>query len=278
MKIIEIKDLSYTYSDGTTALNNISLKIENGKKIAILGSNGSGKSTLLQHLNGLILAQKGSVNISSLSLNKKNLTKIREKVGLVFDNPDNQLFAQTVYDDIAFGPRNMGLSEEEISKRVIDIIELLKIDKLKDKQPFNLSLGQKKKVALGGVLSMNPDIMVFDEPFSGLDPLSQKQFLDILEKLYKLKHTLIITTHDVDMAYTWADECIILNKGEILAQGDKKILEDEKLMEFANLEVPKLYDIFSKTDLRAYSIEECKFLINKLYENINKGEYIDEKL
>lgn len=275
MKMIEVKNLSYTYSDGTIALNNISIDIEGGKKIAILGSNGSGKSTLLQHLNGLILPQKGVINISNQRVNKKNLCNIREKVGFVFDNPDNQLFAQTVYDDIAFGPRNMGLGEEEINDRVSYIIDLLNIGLLKDKQPFNLSLGQKKKVALGGVLSMNPDIMVFDEPFSGLDPLSQRQFLDILDTLYELKHTLIITTHDVDMAYSWADEYIILNKGEVLAQGDKRILEDKKLMELANLEVPKLYDIFSSTDLRAYNIDQCKKIVNNLF--ISKGGYIDEK-
>lgn len=267
MKIIEIKNLSYTYSDGTIALDNISISIEAGKKIAILGSNGSGKSTLLQHLNGLILPEKASIKVANLSVDKKNLRKIREKVGLVFDNPDNQIFAQTVYDDIAFGPRNMGLGEEEINDRVSRIIDLLGIGDLKDKQPFNLSLGQKKKVALGGVLSMNPEIMVFDEPFSGLDPLSQRQFLANLDCLYELNHTLIITTHDVDMVYGWADECIILNKGKLLAQGDKTILEDRKIMDIANLEVPKLYDIFSSTSFRASNVTQCKNIINKLYTN-----------
>lgn len=265
MNIVETKNLKYIYPDKTVALKDVSINIKEQKKVAILGANGSGKSTLLQHFNGLILPQKGSVYIKGIPACKDNLYDIRKIVGFVFDNPDDQLFSTTVYDDIAFGPRNLKYEEDKVEEIVEKVLDLVDIQKLKNKQPYNLSFGQKKKVAIAGVLAMEPEIMIFDEPFSGLDPHSFEQFLDILEILYNIGHTLIITTHDVDLAYSWADECIVLKEGEVLAQGDIRLLEDGSLMDRAKLRTPSIYEIFVNTPIRARSVKEGKELIEELF-------------
>ncbi len=262
---MEIKGLKYKYPDGTWALKNINMAIEKGKKVAILGANGSGKSTLLQHLNGLIIPQVGEVRIKGLEVNKKNLPEIRKTLGFVFDNPDNQLFATTVFEDLAFGPRNLRLDEKEVVARVEKVLDLISIGDLRDRQPHNLSLGQKRKAAIGGVLTMEPEILVFDEPFSGLDPISLDHFIGILEKLYRLDHSLIITTHDVDIAYSWADEIIIINDGELLSQGGIDLLEDRELLSKANLRLPTLYEIFSNTNIRVRTIKEARENIDLLF-------------
>lgn len=270
MNIIEINNLWYRYPDNTTALKDVSINIEEKKRVAILGSNGSGKSTLLQHLNGLILPQKGSIDIKGIPMCKEKLQDIRRLVGLVFDNPDDQLFSTTVYEDIAFGPRNLKYREDIVEEVVNKVLNIVGIEDLKDRQPFNLSLGQKKKVAIAGVLAMEPEIMVFDEPFSGLDPHSLEQFLSILEILYSIGHTIVITTHDVDIAYGWADECIILNEGSILAQGEIHLLEDEELMSRAKLRIPNLYKMFSNTSIRVRNIDKGRELVTKFFLESNQ--------
>ncbi|AKL97240.1 cobalt transport protein ATP-binding subunit [Clostridium aceticum] len=264
MTILEIKDLSYTYSDQTAALEKISFSVKERKKIAILGANGSGKSTLLQHLNGLILPQAGIVSIKDTIICKKNLSFIRKTVGIVFDNPEDQLFSTTVYEDIAFGPRNLGYTEEKVQECVERAISLVNIQDLSHRPPYNLSLGQKKKVAIAGVVAMEPEIMVFDEPFSGLDPYSLEQFIYLLDNLYDAGHTLLITTHDVDIAYGWADECILLKEGKVLAQGPMDLLEDQLLMKKARLKVPSLCQIFHDTNMQPKTIGEAREALNKL--------------
>ncbi len=264
MQIVEIRNLSYKYPDGTQAINDISMNIKSGKKVAILGANGSGKSTLLQHLNGLILPQGGSIKINGINIEKKNLLEIRKNVGFVFDNPDNQLFAPTVLEDLAFGPRNLGLGEDKVVGLVHKILDLIGIKDLKDKQPHNLSLGQKRKVAIGGVLAMEPDILIFDEPFSGLDPQALEQFLEVLNTLYEMGKSLVITTHDVDIAYEWADEIIILKRGKVLKQGSIELLEDEELLKKANLSLPILCKIFKDFNLKARSVEEAREVISRM--------------
>lgn len=267
MKGIDIKNLRYRYPDGTLAIDDISLNIKGAKKIAILGSNGSGKSTLLQHLNGLILPQQGSISINGNKITKENLRDIRKTVGYVFDNPDDQLFSTTVYEDIAFGPRNLLYDEDKVARVLEYVMDLVGVKELEDKQPHNLSLGQKRKVAIAGVLAMEPEIMILDEPFSGLDPKSLNQFLKIFDKLHKLGHTVIVTTHDVDIAYEWADEFIMLNKGKLINHGNITSLEDRELIAKANLNLPTIYEIFEEFDLKIRSKEQArayiKILINK---------------
>lgn len=264
MKAIEVNNLRYRYPDGTLAIDDISIDIEKGQKVAILGSNGSGKSTLLQHLNGLILPQEGKILIEGNKILKDNLGKIRKTIGYVFDNPDDQLFSTTVYEDIAFGPRNLLYDEKKVRETVDYVIDLVEIEELRDKQPHNLSLGQKRKVAIAGVLAMEPSIMIFDEPFSGLDPVSLNQFIDILDRLFELGHTIVVTTHDVNIAYEWADEFIILNEGKLIKQGDISLLEDRELLSRAKLNLPMVCEIFEGLDIRIRSKKQAREYIESL--------------
>lgn len=257
MTAIEIHDLSHRYHDGTEALRNISLKVEGNLKLAILGANGSGKTTLLMHLNGLLAAQTGSVDIFGEAVTKKNLQTIRRKVGILFDNPDNQLFSTSVFDDVAFGPYNMGYSEPEIRRRTEDALSSVGIRDLTDKPPHNLSLGQKKKAAIAGLLSMDLELFAMDEPFSGLDPGSVEEFLAILDDLHRNGHTLIISTHDVDLAYAWADEIVILAEGRIVASGSSDLLRGETLLKESRLRVPLLVQIFEETGCSPRNSQEA---------------------
>ncbi|EEG78790.1 cobalt ABC transporter, ATPase subunit [Dethiobacter alkaliphilus AHT 1] len=262
MKAVEIRNLNYSYSDGTKALNNLSLSIPRYRRVALLGANGSGKTTLLQHLNGLLLPQDGSVTVMGYyPVDKKHVLKIRQLAGMLFDTPEDQLFSTTVAEDVAFGPRNLELDEQTVNSRVRRAMELAGITDLADKPPYNLSLGQKKRVAIAGVLAMEPELLIFDEPFSGLDPRFAAQLMDLLEKLFHQKCTIIITTHDVDMAYAWADHVIILSKGQVLAEGTAELLQDKDLMTEASLNVPMLATAFSGTDMAPRTPAEANQLL-----------------
>ena len=267
VSVLEIANLHYTYPDKTSALKDISFQIPSKSKVAILGANGSGKSTLLQHLNGLTLAQSGVVSVLGQRIGKENLRDIRKMVGIVFDSPDEQLFSTLVYDDIAFGPRNLGYDEQTVAQKVEEMMTLLDITHLRNRPPFNLSLGQKKRVAIAGVLAMEPSIMVFDEPFSGLDPCTLRQFLDILEDLFGRGHTMIVATHDVDIVYGWASEFVIMQEGYVLAQGGKALLEDKTLMEKAKLKAPDLYNIFCSTSYRPVCVNDAAECVKKIGGN-----------
>lgn len=258
MEAIKVNNLKYVYPDGTAALNGVSLKILPGKRVALLGANGSGKTTLIYHFNGLFLPQTGSVHILGCEVNKKALPHIRRQVGLLFDSPDNQLLSTTVFNDVAFGPRNLNMKEDAVRDTANRIMSMVNITELQDKAPFNISLGQKKKVAIAGLLAMSPRIFVFDEPFSGLDPLSARQVAAIMQTLNDKGCTMVISTHDVDMAYSWADQVIILNNGDLLGNGDISLLRNRELMKKANLRVPALADIFEGTGLFPRNNEEAK--------------------
>lgn len=260
---VSVNHLSFSYPDGTRALHKLTCQLTKNK-VAILGSNGSGKSTLLQHLNGLYIPQSGTVEINGTRITKKNCMDIRKKVGLVFDHPDHQIFAPTVFDDIAFGPRNKGESEKDVARLVYEMMDWLNISHLQNKPPYHLSLGQKKKVAIAGVLAMEPEIILCDEPFSGLDPYSLDDFIEILNRLANLGQMVIITTHDVDLAYSWAEECLILQRGKALLQGDVHILENEKVMAEAKLRLPSLFSLFKETKYRPTNIQQAKTLLEQI--------------
>lgn len=255
---IEIRNLSYRYHDGTKALKDVFLEVRRHRKLALLGANGSGKTTLLTHLNGLLLPQSGSVKIFGEALEKKNLRFVRQKVGILFDNPDNQLFSTTVFDDVAFGPFNMNCSESEIQRRTEEALTAVGIRDLAGKPPHNLSLGQKKKAAIAGLLSMDLELYAMDEPFSGLDPQSVGEFLEILDALHRRGCTLIISTHNVDLAYSWADDIVIIADGRITAIGGYEILHDELLLKNSRLELPTLVQIFASTAFRPRNIDEAR--------------------
>jgi cobalt/nickel transport system ATP-binding protein len=263
MYALEIENLCYTYPDRTPALKGINLQVKEAKKTAILGTNGSGKTTLIYHINGLIPLQQGSVKVAGTVVNKETYEAVRRKVGLLFDSPDNQLFSTTVFSDIAFGPRNLKLSEEEVFSRVNLAQAKLNITSLAEKPPYCLSLGQKKRVAIAGLLAMEPRLLVCDEPFSGLDPAVATQFRVILDELISGGTTLLYSTHDVDLAYAWADEVIVMKEGAVLAAGPVDLLQSSDLMEQACLHLPVLARLFKNSESSPRTVEEAASLLEK---------------
>ncbi|MGB4505394.1 MAG: ATP-binding cassette domain-containing protein [Syntrophaceticus sp.] len=241
---LEIEDLYFQYHDGTKALKGVSLSIQKEEKVAILGPNGAGKSTLLLHLNGIHLPQQGIVRVNGVELNSDNEHQIRSMIGLVFQDPDDQVFSPTVWDDVAFGPLNMGLERAEIEKRVADALHAVRMWEFRGKAPHHLSYGQKKRVAIAGVLAMDPEIIVLDEPTAFLDPAGQEDIFAILEDLHREGRTIILATHDVDMAAMWATSILILKDGQILAQGTTELLVKEDLVESAGLRLPLISQVF----------------------------------
>lgn len=224
---IEIDALSYNYPDGTRALENICLSVMPGEKIALLGANGAGKSTLLLHLNG-VLSGEGSVCIGGLALEKKNIGRIRAMVGLVFQNPDDQLFSSTVYEDVAFGPIHQGYDDDAIKEKVSDALSAVHMNGFADRNPYHLSSGQKKRIAIASVLSMQPDVLAFDEPSAGLDPRSRRELIELLEEL---PQTMVIATHDLDLAHHLAPRAVLMNAGKVVKDGKTDtILEDSDLL------------------------------------------------
>ena len=234
--IIEIKDLEYMYPDKTKALDGLSLRILHGEAVAIVGANGAGKSTLLSHLIGVLIPSSGTVRIGDYPLNKETLTHIRRSVGMVFQNSDDQLFMPTVFDDVAFGPLNMGLPPEEATQRALDALKTVDAVHLKDRPPYKLSGGQKRSVAIASVLSMLPDILVMDEPSAGLDPYCRRQLITLLQSF---KHTKIIATHDLDLVIDLCERTVVLSNGKIIADGPTlQIFNDDVLLQKGRLEKP----------------------------------------
>ncbi len=234
-KIIEIKNLNYFYPDKTPALSNINLEVHEGQSIGIIGPNGAGKTTLLLHLNGILQGQ-GSVRICGMQINKEDLPKIRSKVGLVFQDPDSQLFMPTVFDDVAFGPINMDMPKEKIPSLIEKALNEVDMLKAKDKLAHHLSFGEKKRVSIATVLSMKPEILAMDEPTSNLDPKHRRKLINFIKDS---KLTKIIATHDLELVLEVCQQVIILDKGIIVSQGNTKdILSDKTLIEAHDLEIP----------------------------------------
>lgn len=234
--IVEVKGLKHVYPDGTAALRNVSFRITHGESVAIIGANGAGKSTLLLHLNGCLAPTSGEIRIGDFPLTKATLPEIRRTVGMVFQDPDDQLFMPTVYDDVAFGPFNLGLPSEEVKQRVMAALDEVGAAHLVDKPPYHLSGGEKKRVAIATVLSMSPDILVMDEPTSGLDPCARRQLMALLKEF---GHTKIFTSHDLDMVLELCDRTIVLHEGEIRADGrTTDIFTDDQLLADCRLEKP----------------------------------------
>lgn len=234
--MLAIEKLNYAYPDGHQAIRDVNLKIEEGESIALVGANGAGKSSLFKLIIGISEIKEGSIKVEELAVGKKTLKDIRRKVGMVFQNPDDQLFMTKVYDDIAFGPRNELLTEEEVEERVVNALEQLGITHLRDRMPHRLSGGEKRVIAIASVLAMNPRLILFDEPTSFLDPQARRNVINTLDSL---KMTKIIATHDLDMALDICDRVIILHHGSVFADGTvKDILLDEKLLSQCHLELP----------------------------------------
>jgi len=245
--ILEAVDLDYSYPDGTNALRNINFKVETGEKLTILGSNGAGKSTLFMQLNGLYRPALGCIKYQGQAISYKNkaLIELRKKVGIVFQDPDSQLFSSSVYQDISFGPLNLGLSEQEVETRVKQALIDTETTDLEDKPTHLLSYGQKKRVSIAGVLAMEPEVIIFDEPTAGLDPRHAREFMHLLKNLSDEGKTIIISTHDVDLAYSWSDRLVIMSSGEIIAQGEPgELFLQPEIVERADLARPWLVEMY----------------------------------
>jgi cobalt/nickel transport system ATP-binding protein len=226
-KVIEIKNLSYNYPDGHRGLNSVDLVVWPGDNVAVIGPNGAGKSTLLLHLNG-ILRGNSTVKICGLTVEEKNLKEIRKKVGLIFQDPEDQLFSLNVFDDVAFGPINMGLTESEVKQQVAQALQWVNMADYEQRSPHHLSVGEKKRIAIATVLSLDPEILVIDEPTSNLDPRSKWSLVELLNKL---PITKIIATHDLELVRALCHRTVVMDEGKIAADGKtENILDDIPLL------------------------------------------------
>jgi cobalt/nickel transport system ATP-binding protein len=233
---VAIEDLHFVYPDGTPALDGIDLTIAPGESVAIVGPNGAGKSTLLLHLNGILRGTTGTISILGLDMETKNLREIRRLVGVVFQDPEDQLFLTSVAQDVAFGPGNLGLERGEIAVRVREALEAVGMEDSEDRSSHHLSFGQKKRVAVATVLSMRPEILVLDEPTSNLDPKSRRRLIDIVDRLTATK---IVVTHDLPVACELCERTVILDKGRVAADGPTRdLLADPELLAAHDLELP----------------------------------------
>jgi cobalt/nickel transport system ATP-binding protein len=246
--LFRLENLTHQYSDGTLALSDVSLSFEQGDRIALLGTNGSGKTTLLHHLNGILKPTSGKIFYQDkpLAYDSKSLLELRKRVGFVFQDPNDQLFAPTVKQDVAFGPLNLGQSHEQVKKLVDDALKIVGMSEFTEKPPHFLSLGQKKRVALAGVLAMQPEVIIMDEPTSNLDPRATSEILHLLLQLNKEKSiTLLLATHDVDMVPLFANKIYILNRGKLVSTGTpKEIFSNTELIRQVNLRSPRLTHLF----------------------------------
>ncbi|MFU8857611.1 MAG: energy-coupling factor ABC transporter ATP-binding protein [Deferrisomatales bacterium] len=234
--IVEVEGLAYQYPDGTRALRGLSFRVVHGEAVAVVGANGAGKSTLLLHLNGYLTPQAGRVRIGDFPLTKETIPEVRRTVGMVFQDPDDQLFMPTVNDDVAFGPLNLGLPPEEVEERVAGALERVGALALRERPPYRLSGGEKRAVAIATVLSMSPDILVMDEPSSNLDPGARRRLIRLLQSF---EHTKIIATHDLDLVLELCRRTIVIREGKVAADGPTaEIFRDEALLASCGLEKP----------------------------------------
>jgi len=241
---VEVNNLQYSYPDGHKALHGVNLQIKKGERVALLGPNGAGKTTLVMHLNGILEATDGEVKVSGLlvdSQDKEGIKKTRQRVGIVFQDPDDQLFMPTVFEDVAFGPTNMGFDPQLIEERSIHALKMVDMLEFKDRAPHHLSFGQRRRVAVATVLAMEPEILILDEPSSNLDPASRRELSEIL---LSLDVTILMVTHDLPYAYEICERSLILNKGKIVADSNTpQILRDSNLLAANRLELPKGFSI-----------------------------------
>jgi cobalt/nickel transport system ATP-binding protein len=237
---LEVIDLNYRYPDGTEVLHDARFHIHPGERVALLGANGAGKTTLVFHLNGIFRPQSGSIRVAGLPLVDENLKEIRRRVGIVFQDPDDQLFMPTVRQDVAFGPANYGLEGDELEARVTDALTAVGMLEVADRPPHHLSLGQRRRVAVATVLAMRPEIVVLDEPSSNLDPASRRELAGILTSL---EITMLMVTHDLPYALELCPRSLVINGGRIIADGPTgEILSDRNLMKANRLELPLGFD------------------------------------
>ncbi|GAB3992561.1 energy-coupling factor ABC transporter ATP-binding protein [Nocardioides marmoraquaticus] len=238
--MLDVRGLAHVYPDGHRALAGVDLHVHPGERVALLGPNGAGKTTLVLHLNGILEPTAGSVHVSGLPVEKRHLTEVRRRVGIVFQDPDDQLFMSTVREDVAFGPANLGVRGAELDRRVTDALEAVGMAEHADRPPHHLSFGQRRRVAVATVLSMQPEVLVLDEPSSNLDPASRRELADILRSL---PVTVLMVTHDLPYALELCPRAVVLHDGRVVADGaTADLLVDAELMARHRLELPFGFD------------------------------------
>ena len=259
--VLEARDIRYRYPRGQEAIRGVSFHFRRGEKIALVGPNGAGKSTLLQMFNGMIRPDPGLMLFDNkpMEYDRESLRNLRRKVGFVLQNPDRQIIAPTVYQDVAFGPTNLGYSEPEVKNAVATALRHVGLTGFERRPPHQLSGGEKKRVAIAGVLAMDPDVLVFDEPTSGLDPSGSEDLMELLDELNHEGKTIVISTHDVELAYPWADRAILLADGQIIREDVPDVaFGNVKYVRMAHLSVPTLLELSAELEKRGFAIPRRK--------------------
>jgi cobalt/nickel transport system ATP-binding protein len=237
---IEARGLTYRYPNGHTALEDVDLHVTHGERVAVLGPNGAGKTTLMLHLNGLLMGE-GSLEVAGVDVTKQNLKEVRRRVGLVFQDPDDQLFMPSVREDVAFGPLNMGLGPAEALARVDEALAAVRMERAADRAPHELSMGERRRVAIATVLAMRPDLLVLDEPSANLDPRARRELLDVLERI---ERSMLVVTHDLPFAAELCERAVILSAGRVVADsGCEQVLANEGLLARHDLELPAGFEL-----------------------------------
>ncbi len=286
---IQVSHLTHKYSEGTTfektALDDVSFEIQDGEFVGIIGHTGSGKSTLIQHLNSLMKPTSGQIFLDGEDINsdKKKLKSVRQKIGLVFQYPEHQLFEMTIYKDVAFGPKNLGLSEEEVDKRVKSALSIVGVDEsMYDKSPFDLSGGQKRRIAIAGVLAMEPKVLILDEPTAGLDPKGRDEILDAIKNFHtQLKITVILVSHSMEDIAKLVDKIIVMNKGKLALMGTpKEIFSQVEKLETMGLAVPQITYAIYELNKKGYNLPQDIYTVDRatevLYEFLSKGGNLND--
>ncbi len=244
-EIIRTEHLTYEYQAGCPVLQDLSVSIHKGEKIAVMGSNGAGKSTFFLHLNGVLQAGKGKIFYGGAEIRRKDLNGLRKHVGFVFQDADNQMIASSVQAEVAFGPMNLKLPKEEVKKRVSEALEYMDLQGYRERPPHYLSGGEKKRVSIADIIAMKPEVILFDEPTAALDPLGGELLEDVLERLSKEGKTLLVSTHDVDFAYRWAERALIFHQGKLAADGGTlEIFQQEQVLRETHLKKPEMLTVY----------------------------------
>lgn len=243
--ILKAENLHYSYTKEHEVLKGVSLNIHRGERLAVLGANGSGKSTFFLNINGVLRPESGAVYYRDKLINKSSIKELRKNVGIVFQDADNQIIASTVRAEVSFGPMNLGLGKEEVTRRVLDSLNYMNISHLIDRPPHYLSGGEKKRVSIADIIAMDSEIIIFDEPTASLDPQNISIFEEVLDKMSAEQRTLVISTHDLEFAFRWADRIVVFCSGSIIADSDPiSVLSDNEVLKKANLKKPILLEVF----------------------------------
>lgn len=276
--IIKLENLSHIYNSNTPfeqkALDNVNLTIDEGEFIGLIGHTGSGKSTLVQHLNGLMKPTSGKIIVDGVdtSTDGSNLLEVRQKVGLVFQYPEYQLFEETVYKDIAFGPKNLGLDDEEVHNRVQKAMESvgLSFDKIKDRSPFELSGGQKRRVAIAGVLAMNPKVLVLDEPSAGLDPRGRDEVLGRIKRLYEEENiTIVLVSHSMEDVARLVNRIVVMHRGKVAMEGNAKdIFKEQEKLEKLGLGIPQVTQFMRSYRMKGNEVDDTVLTVEEAKQEL----------